>query len=233
MKQGQARILVVEDEADIGDTLQVYLEGEGFHVTLARDGQAALDALGESAPDVVLLDLMLPDIPGIEVLKSLKREARLAETRTVILSAKNDEIDRVLGLELGADDYVSKPFSPRELVLRIRRLLERSSGRPEGERRIAVGPIVVDLEYHQVRVGEDPLDLTLTEFRLLVELIRARGRVRSRAHLLSEIWGYDSEAMSRTVDTHVRRLRQKLGDAADWLVTVRGVGYRLRDPADG
>lgn len=230
-------ILVVEDELDIGDTLQVILERESFRVTVVRDGQTCVDHLAQHVPDVMLLDLMLPDIPGLEVLKSLKRDPRLHKVRTVILTAKNDEIDRVLGLELGADDYVAKPFSPRELVLRIRRLIDRDEERATpapsapAHRQISAGPIVVDLEFHEVRVAGEVLDLTLTEFRLLVELMQANGRVRSRSHLLSEIWGYDSEAMSRTVDTHIRRLRQKLGPAADWLVTVRGVGYQLRDPA--
>ena len=226
-----ARILVVEDDSDIAETLRVILGNENFVVEVASDGASALEILDGFSPNLILLDLMLPDMPGLEVLKGVKRQPRHAEARVIILTAKNDEIDRIVGLELGSDDYVAKPFSPRELVLRVRRLLGRPTNSKKSEpRQINAGPITIDLDFHQVRVAGRALDLTLTEFRLLVELVQAKGRVRSRANLLSEIWGYDSEVMSRTVDTHIRRLRHKLGPASDWLATVRGVGYQIRDP---
>ena len=207
------------------------LGNENFAVEVAYDGATALERADGFRPDLFMLDLMLPDMPGLEVLKILKRQQAHSQARTIILTAKNDEIDRIVGLELGADDYVAKPFSPRELVLRVRRLLGRQqTPKTQEPRQITAGPITIDLDYHQVKVTGQPLDLTLTEFRLLVELVQAKGRVRSRANLLSEIWGYDSEVMSRTVDTHIRRLRHKLGPASDWLATVRGVGYQIRDP---
>ena len=228
----QARIVVVEDEPDIATILDTTLRQEGFGVTLARDGQAALDAFAQSPPDLVLLDLLLPDMSGLEVLKMLRRSERNDAVRVIVLTAKAGEFDRILGLELGADDYVTKPFSLRELVLRVRAVLHRGVPEPGADEPnlLHAGPIQVDLEHHEVRVQGDSLKLTLTEFRLLAELVRAAGRVRSRDRLLADVWGYDADVMSRTVDTHVRRLRSKLGAASDWLDTVRGVGYRILDP---
>ncbi len=229
----QARVVVVEDEPDIATILETTLRQEGFHVGVAYDGQTALDALEQQPADLVLLDLQLPDMSGLDLLKLLRRSARHDALRVIVLTAKAGEFDRILGLELGADDYVTKPFSLRELVLRIRSVLQRGApGEPKsGEPSLLhAGPIEVDLENHEARVGAAELKLTLTEFRLLAELVRAGGRVRSRDRLLSDVWGYDAEVMSRTVDTHVRRLRSKLGAAAAWLDTVRGVGYRILDP---
>jgi two-component system phosphate regulon response regulator PhoB len=226
------RLLVVEDEADIAELLHRVFSKEGFQVGVANDGVAALDSLRRESPDLVILDWMLPQLSGIEVLKEMRARAETRMVPVIMLTARREEIDRVLGLELGADDYVTKPFSARELVLRIRGLLKRGERQVDPkEGALRLGPIEIHAADHRAVVDGKPLSLTLTEFRLLEDLVRAKGRVRTRETLLSEVWGYDSEVLSRTVDTHVRRLRSKLRSASDWLVTVRGVGYRLQDPS--
>lgn len=228
------RVLVVEDEPDLGALLEYVLGQEGFEVTVAQDGATALRTLQDRTPDLMILDLMLPDMNGLDILRSVKSESAGRVPRVIVLSARKDEDDRVRGFELGADDYMVKPFSPKELILRIRSRLQRGQSvepaRTNGSVRIAAGPIEIDLEHHEVRVDGRPVHLTLTEFKLLADMVRNQGRVRTREVLMSEVWGYDSEAMSRTVDTHVRRLRTKLGGASPWLGTVRGVGYRIRRP---
>jgi two-component system phosphate regulon response regulator PhoB len=224
-----ASILVVDDEQDILTLVAYHLRPEGYRVLTAADGKTAVDLALNERPDLIVLDLMLPEMSGLEVLKILRGNDATRKTPVILLTARKDEIDRVLGLELGADDYVTKPFSPRELVLRVRLLLKRASAAPEPDaERLRYGPFEIDLENHLARVDGHPLNLTLTEFRLLTDLVRARGRVRSRDSLLGEVWGYNNEVMSRTVDTHIRRLRQKLGPAAPRLGTLRGVGYRLQ-----
>ena len=224
-------LLVVEDENDIADLLGKVFTKEGFKVGVARDGLIALEMLRSDPPDLVVLDWMLPELSGIEVLKEMRARPESRMIPVIMLTARREEIDRVLGLELGADDYVTKPFSARELVLRIRGLLKRGEKPVDPkEGALRLGPIEIHAADHRAVVGGKVLSLTLTEFRLLEDLVRARGRVRTRETLLSQVWGYDSEVLSRTVDTHVRRLRSKLRDAADWLVTVRGVGYRIQDP---
>jgi two-component system phosphate regulon response regulator PhoB len=228
-----ATILVVDDEPDIVEALAHSLGREGFRVLAAANGKQALESARMHAPDLVLLDWMLPEMSGMEVLKLLRATPASASVPVILLTARREEIDRVLAFELGADDYVTKPFSPREMVLRIRAVLRRAHGgatpAKPGELVIA-GPIELDAENYTARVDGTVLTLTVTEFRLLSDLLRARGRVRTRDRLLSEVWGYDSDVLSRTVDTHVRRLRDKLGPAARWLETVRGVGYRIREP---
>jgi two-component system phosphate regulon response regulator PhoB len=232
VSKSMPKILVVEDEQDLGTLLDHVLKKEGFRVEVVRAGREAIRSVRSETPDLVLLDLMLPDMSGLEVLKYCKKNRTLLETRFIIVSALKEEIDRVVGFELGADDYVVKPFSPRELILRIHSVLQRQDSPVHEEKPdpLRAGPIEIDLEGHHVLVEGHPVPLTLTEFRLLADLIRAGGRVRPRRALLSEVWGYDSEVMSRTVDTHIRRLRNKLGPAASWLATVRGVGYRIQDP---
>jgi two-component system phosphate regulon response regulator PhoB len=226
-------LLVVEDENDIAELLRHVFSKEGFKVGVAADGMTALAALKREPPDLIVLDWMLPELSGIEVLKEIRARVETRMIPVILLTARREEIDRVLGLELGADDYVTKPFSARELVLRIRGLLKRGERRPDpAEGTLRLGPIEIRAADHRAVVEGKPMSLTLTEFRLLEDLIRAKGRVRTRETLLSEVWGYDSEVLSRTVDTHVRRLRAKLGPASDWLVTVRGVGYRIQDPGD-
>ena len=228
------QIVVVEDEPDLSSLLEYVLGQEGFEVRVAADGRTALEELDRAAPDLVVLDLMLPDLDGFEILQKIKGSTNgLQNALVIILSARNDEMDRVRGFELGADDYVVKPFSPRELLLRIKTALGRSKGEEAKKTEVlTAGPIEIDSEHHLVHVDGKPVHLTLTEFKLLTDMVRNQGRVRTRETLMTEVWGYDSEAMSRTVDTHVRRLRVKLGPAAVWLGTVRGVGYRIRKPED-
>jgi two-component system phosphate regulon response regulator PhoB len=227
-----SRIVVVEDEPDIADFLRDALRKEGYRASVAGNAQQALEAIRQEPVDLVILDLMLPDMSGLEVLKQLKRYDETSSVRVIVVSARSEELDRVLAFEFGADDYVTKPFSPRELMLRVKAVLQRSPSleEPSESNVVEAGPIQIDTEMHEAKVHGRPIQLTLTEFRLLAELVRASGRVRSREALLSEVWGYDSEVMSRTVDTHIRRLRNKLGKAASWLDTVRGIGYRIQDP---
>jgi len=228
------KVLVVDDERDIAKVLEHVLTGEGLSVSTVADGKAAVEAVQREKPDLVILDLMLPEMSGLEVLKVLRNGDATRMIPVMLLTARREEVDRLLGFELGADDYVTKPFSPREVALRARALLKRAaSGTTPKTGSLRAGPIELDLASHEVRVDGNNLDLTITEFRLLADLLQSRGRVRSRATLLSEVWGYDSEVMSRTVDTHVRRVRSKLGPACEWLETIRGVGYRIRDPKRG
>jgi two-component system phosphate regulon response regulator PhoB len=227
-----ARLLVVEDEIDIAELLRHVLTKEGFQVGVAHDGLTALEALRRERFELIVLDWMLPELSGIDVLKEIRGKNETRMTPVILLTARREEIDRVLGLELGADDYVTKPFSTRELVLRVRGLLKRGDRQEESPGApLRAGPIEIVSEDHRALVEGKPMTLTVTEFRLLEDLVKARGRVRTRETLLAEVWGYDSEVLSRTVDTHVRRLRTKLGIAADWLVTVRGVGYRIQNPS--
>lgn len=220
-----ARVLVIEDEADLRDVLAYNLTQAGHQVALASNGRDGLRLASEKRPDVVLLDLMLPDMPGTEVCRAL-RATTAPSSRIVMLTAKGEEIDRVLGFELGADDYVTKPFSVRELLLRIKGLLRRSAP-PEGGSVVQVGGLRVDKLAHRVTVDGEEITLTALEFKLLVTLLDRRDRVQTRGVLLNDVWGLDAETESRTVDTHVKRLREKLGVAGQYIETVRGVGYRV------
>jgi two-component system phosphate regulon response regulator PhoB len=222
------RILLIEDEPDIAEVLQYNLEKEGFDVELAHRGDSGLEALRRQAPDLILLDLMLPGIDGLELTRMLKREATTARIPIVMLTARGEEVDRIVGLELGADDYISKPFSPREVVLRVKAVLRRHQPEEANHDRLEVGGIQLDISGHQLRVRGKETPLTATEFRLLRLLMERGGRVQTRGQLLSDVWGYAEDIDSRTVDTHIRRLRRKLGSEADHIETVIGVGYRLR-----
>lgn len=225
-------VLLVEDEPDILAMVQYNLEHAGFDVRTAEDGETALEIARAEAPSLVVLDLMLPGMDGLDVCKSLKREAATKDIPVLMLTARKDEVDRILGLELGADDYVVKPFSPRELVLRVRAILRRSTasnGAADDEMRF--GPLRVSRSAHQVWVDDELLSLTATEFKLLTTLIDRRGRVQTREDLLNTVWGYDYAGYGRTVDTHIRRLREKLGSISGAVETVRGVGYRF-NPGD-
>jgi phosphate regulon transcriptional regulator PhoB len=225
-----SRVLVVEDEPDIRDLLAFHLERDGYQVTRATTGPDALRQLRAAPPDLVILDLMLPELDGLEVCRRLRADPATATLPVIMLTAKGDEVDRVVGLELGADDYVVKPFSPKEMLARVRAVLRRAraplSGAP-----LAVGGITLDGATHQATVSERPLTLTPKEFDLLRALLEARGRVLSREFLLDRVWGYAraGEIESRTVDVHVRRLRAKLGPEGERILTVKNVGYRL-DP---
>jgi len=222
-----ARVLVIEDEADLRDVLQYNLVQAGHRPFTAATGEAGLTLALEVRPDIVLLDLMLPDIPGTSIVKSLRREPQTRAVPIIMVTAKAEEVDRIVGFELGADDYVVKPFSVRELLLRIDAVLRR--GRTPEQRTIEVGELRIDREAHRVTVGVEEISLTALEFKLLVTLTERRDRVQARGTLLSDVWAIDAEIASRTVDTHVKRLRDKLGTAGRFIETVRGVGYRFSE----
>jgi len=223
------RILIIEDELDVVDMLTLNLrKTEGFIISSASDGAAGLRKAREELPALIILDLMLPKMPGLEVCKVLKSDAATKHIPIIMLTAKAEEIDRIVGLEFGADDYVTKPFSPREIVLRVKAIMRRGKGEVVDEQ-LTVGSITVDPARHHVTVGSKKVRLTSVEFKLLSMLMLRRGRVQARDRLLNEVWGYESLIDTRTVDTHVRRLRKKLGKAADAIETVRGFGYRLRE----
>jgi len=230
-----ARILVVEDERDIAALVAYHLTREGYRVRTAEAGVEALQAAGAERPDLVVLDLMLPGFSGYEVLGEMRRKPELKEIPVIVLTARRDEADRVKGLELGADDYVTKPFSPRELVLRVGAVLRRAQAPPVAgaARMLRGGGIAIDLNALTVEVDGQPVDLTPTEYRLLVTLLERRGRVQSRQQLLELAWDIHARIETRTVDMHVQRLRSKLGRAGEWIETVRGFGYRFRAREDG
>jgi two-component system phosphate regulon response regulator PhoB len=222
-----ARVLVIEDEADLREVLQYNLAQAGHRPFSAATGEAGLKLALEVRPDIVLLDLMLPDLPGTSIVKSLRREPQTVAVPIIMVTAKAEEVDRIVGFELGADDYVVKPFSVRELMLRIDAVLRR--GRTPEQRTIEVGELRIDREAHRVTVGIEEISLTALEFKLLVTLTERRDRVQARGTLLSDVWAIDAEIASRTVDTHVKRLRDKLGTAGRFIETVRGVGYRFSE----
>ena len=221
-------VLIVEDEPDIRNLLVHHLTREGFRCRTAASGPEALARVRSAAPDLVVLDLMLPEVNGLEVCRRLRSDAATAAIPIIMLTAKTDEVDRIVGLEMGADDYVAKPFSPKELVARVRAVLRRT--RPgEAAQSLAVGAVSLDVARHLVTVGGRPVELTPKEFDLLHALLDAAGRVLSREHLLNRVWGYAraDEIESRTVDVHIRRLRAKLGAEERRIATIKGVGYRF------
>jgi two-component system phosphate regulon response regulator PhoB len=228
-----AKVLVVEDEADIQQVLDYNLRGQGHTVFCTGRGEEGLRIAREKRPDLVLLDLMLPDVPGTEVCKRLKGDKATQGIQIVMLTAKGEEIDRVLGFELGADDYVTKPFSVRELMLRVQAILRRSTPPAEAAPTVEFGKLRVDRAAHRVWVGEQELELTALEFKLLVTLHDRKNRVQTRGALLSDVWGIDADITTRTVDTHIKRLREKLGAAGAYIETVRGVGYRFAETPEG
>ncbi len=223
-----ARIAIIEDEPDIAEVLEYNLEREGFETFTLLRGDTALDSLRSDVPDLILLDLMLPGLDGLELCRLLKRDGVTSQIPLVMLTAKGDEVDRIVGLELGADDYIAKPFSPREVVLRVKAVLRRAQEPTEAPDELVAGSIRLDVPGHRLFLGKEEVALTATEFRLLKLLMERSGRVMTRETLLTEGWGYAQDVDSRTVDTHVRRLRRKLGDEAQRVETVIGVGYRFR-----
>ena len=227
-------VLVIEDEVDLATTLEYNLRSAGFQVRLAHSGRQGLaSATTEPVPDLIVLDLMLPDLAGTEICRRLREQERTRDVPVIMCTAKGEEIDRVVGFEVGADDYVVKPFSVRELILRIRALLRRAQ-RVEGEPAvIRFGRLKIDRDAHRCWVDDGELALTALEFRLLHAFLSRRGRVQSRDALLSDVWGIDADVTTRTVDTHVKRLREKLGEAGGYIETLRGVGYRFKsDPEE-
>ena len=221
------KILVVDDEPDALEVLGFKLKEAGYAPIFAKDGARAIIAARDERPALIVLDLMLPEIDGLEVCKILRRDPATTMIPILMLTAKASEMDRVLGLELGADDYVTKPFSPRELVLRIKKLLARVKAADEPVAQLRFAELEIDVPRHQVTIAGEAVTLTATEFKLLELLARRRGRVQTRERLLQDVWGYENPIDSRTVDTHMRRLREKLGDTARFLETIRGVGYRF------
>jgi two-component system phosphate regulon response regulator PhoB len=223
------RILVVDDEPDLLELVRVNLTQAGYEVETAETGQEGLDQARRSRPDLLVLDLMLPDLSGTEVCRQIRSDRELHDVPVLMLTAKSEEVDRVVGLELGADDYVTKPFSPRELALRVGAILRRTSAESRQSEVLSHGPLLLDAERHRCTVDGESVELTAKEFRLLATLMRRPGRVMTRERLLDEVWGSDITVTTRTIDTHLKRLREKLGVAGDLIETVRGVGYRFAE----
>jgi len=223
------KILIVEDEKDIVKMLEYNLKKDGFRTISAQDGEDALEYAVREHPDLIILDLMLPGMDGLEVCKELKKETKTALIPIIMLTAKAQESDKVVGLELGADDYVTKPFSPRELIARIKAVLRRAKEKDKLPEVLRLGDLVIDLSKIAVSVKDKPVELTAKEFELLKTLIKAKGRVLSRDYLLDTIWGFDHavEIQTRTVDVHIRTLRKKLKSEAKHIVTVKNYGYRF------
>jgi two-component system phosphate regulon response regulator PhoB len=223
------KILIVEDEQDVIDLVTLHLRKAGYTTITATDGASGLQKAREEPPGLIILDLMLPRMSGLDICKVLKSESATRHIPIIMLTAKAEEVDRIIGLEFGADDYVTKPFSPRELVLRVNAILRRGKGEIVAEKKLSIGQITLDAARHHVAVAGKPVRLTSVEFKLLSMLMQRQGRVQARDRLLNEVWGYESLIDTRTVDTHVRRLRKKLGRAAAAIETVRGFGYRIRE----
>ena len=221
------KIYIVEDEPDIRETLKYNFSNEGFKVFTAPDGEEALSNIKKVLPDVLILDLMLPGVSGLDVCKSIRADDDIRDMSIIMLTAKGEEIDRVIGFELGADDYVTKPFSVRELILRVKVLLKKQRESLVQNKLVTFGPIRIDLDAHELKINDKEIVLTALEFKLLQHLVKRKGRVQTREQLLGDVWGYSAEVTTRTVDTHIKRLREKLGNTSDYIQTIRGVGYRF------
>ena len=225
-------ILIVEDEKDLSDTLEYNFKNAGYKVSMSLEGNKAISlATGKNNPDLVILDLMLPDISGLDVCKEIRSNPVSKNTPILMLTAKGEEVDRILGFELGADDYLVKPFSLKELTLRVAALLKRNVP-VESDENIILGDLNIDLAAHRVFLETNEVTLTAKEFDLLVHLARHNGRVQTRDYLLEQIWGYSSDVTTRTVDTHIKRLRSKIGSFGNLIETVRSIGYRLNYNSD-
>ena len=222
------KIFIVEDEPDLRDTLQFNFENEGFKVKSFPNGETFLETVKNDKPNLVILDLMLPGISGLDVCRDLRMNEVNENVAVVMLTAKSEEIDRIVGFELGADDYVTKPFSVRELILRVKVLLKKRSDDID-QNLLEFGPIAMNLDAHDVSVEGKNILLTALEFKLLKHLLKRKGRVQTRDQLLGDVWGYSSEVTTRTVDTHIKRLREKLGKPGELIQTIRGVGYRFNN----
>lgn len=225
------RILVVDDEADVTDLLAYHLKAAGFDVETVNNPNMSVGLARTFEPDLVILDVMMPELSGIQICRMMRADPKLKGVPVIFLTARAEETDRIQGLESGADDYICKPFSVKELILRVKSILRRSSesSGASGAKPLHVGKIVLDPERHEATVDGAPLNLTATEFKLLHLLMERQGRVQTREHLLINVWNYETEIETRTVDTHMRRLREKLGDEAGWIETIRGVGYRMAE----
>ncbi|MDD2366794.1 MAG: response regulator transcription factor [Desulfuromonadaceae bacterium] len=225
------RVLIIEDEKDLAELLAFNLEQEGYATTCVHDGKEGLARAVSDLPDLVILDLMLPGLIGTEVCKALRKEQKTSEIAIIMITAKGDEIDRVVGFEVGADDYIVKPFSMREAALRVKAVMRRFEHEEQNSETdtCSIGEIIIDKQRHTVLSAGSEVDLTSTEFKLLVYLAEKKGRVQGREQLLQAVWGYNSSADTRTVDTHVTRLRSKLGNPGDIIKTVRGFGYKIEE----
>ncbi len=230
------KILVVDDEADVASLVAYHLRGAGYGVETLTDPDGALQAAKKMLPDLIILDVMMPRVSGVQLCRMIRDVPQLKATPVFFLTARAEESDRIQGLEVGADDYISKPFSCKELVLRVQALFRRLGSAVSSiassdtlARRLSHGAIQLDVERHEVTLAGARIELTATEFKLLQLLMERRGRVQTREHLLLDVWNYETEIETRTVDTHVRRLREKLGEEADWIETIRGVGYRMAE----
>ena len=222
------KILIIEDEPDIRKTLEYNISREGYKVVCASSLSKGKEHINSSDFSLILLDLMLPDGSGLDLCREIKSDKDKSSTPIIILTAKDDEVDKVVGFELGADDYVTKPFSVRELILRIKAVLKRGAEKKETlEVQRQFGELIMDIDSHEVFVNNEQIILTALEFRLLRQLVDRRGRVQSRDQLLSDVWGYSAEVTTRTVDTHIKRLREKLGTMGKYVQTIRGVGYKF------
>ena len=223
------KIYIVEDGPDLKDALTFNFENEGFKVNSFSDGESFLKEIKRKKPDLVILDLMLPGISGLDVCREIRTSDTFNDIAVIMLTAKGEEIDRIVGFELGADDYVTKPFSVRELILRVKVILKKQSEMSANEKTIEYGPILMNLDAHNVTVDGKDIILTALEFKLLKHLLKRRGRVQTRDQLLADVWGLSSEVTTRTVDTHIKRLREKLDKTGNLIQTIRGVGYRFNN----
>ena len=228
--QKPRKILIVDDEPDVADLVAYHLRAKGYQVETVNDPTVSIGAARSFLPDLLILDIMMPDLNGMQICRIIRADPRLQQVPIIFLTAKAEENDRISGFETGCDDYICKPFSTKELVLRVQSILRRvSDDAPAEAKHLQAGQIVLDIERHEVTLHGRLVELTATEFKLLRLLMERRGRVQTREHLLINVWNYETEIETRTVDTHVRRLREKLGSEADWIETIRGVGYRMAD----
>ncbi len=223
------RILIVEDDKHISKLIKFNLEKANYDCAIAATGEKALEALDDRPVDLIILDIMLPGMDGFGICRTIKEKEKLKNIPIIMLTAKGEEVDRIVGLELGADDYIVKPFSPRELVLRVKAILKRGKIEDTKKDILVAGGIAIDIPKHKVTVKEKPIDLTQMEFKLLVTLMERRGRVQTRDRLLSDVWDMDSSIDTRTIDTHIKRLREKLGKSGSFIETVRGLGYKFKE----
>ena len=223
------RILIVEDDKNISKLVKFNLEKANYDCTVVVSGEKALEALDDRPADLIILDIMLPGMDGYEICRTIKAKEKLKNIPIIMLTAKGEEVDRVVGLELGADDYIVKPFSPRELVLRVKAILKRGKAESVKKDILVAGDIAVDIPKHKVTVKDKVIELTQMEFKLLVTLMERRSRVQTRDRLLSDVWDMDSSIDTRTIDTHIKRLREKLGKPGSFIETVRGLGYKFKE----
>jgi len=223
------KILIVEDEKNISKLIRYNLEKAEYDCTTARTGEDAVSILEKNIFDIIILDIMLPGIDGFDVCRKVKQDPRLKNIPIIMLTAKGEAVDRIVGLELGADDYMVKPFSPRELILRIKAILKRGKAEPVKKDTIIIGDISINIPKHKAYVKNREIELTMMEFKLLFTLMERSGRVQDRDKLLNDVWNIDTMINTRTIDTHVKKLREKLGKAGDMIETVRGMGYRFKE----